>query len=166
MNTTLTKNYELLVIFAGNLKESELKKELEKIETEVGKLGKIKNKAVWENHPLAYKIAGQITGSYFICEFATEGKRIPEFEDHLRLDAKIIRHLIYATPKNYVWKDYAAEDLEYDLDKIKGEVKEERKPAIKKPVEKKKSFKDIKVEKPAANVGKTDKQLDDILESL
>ncbi|MDD3066810.1 MAG: 30S ribosomal protein S6 [Candidatus Gracilibacteria bacterium] len=160
--TTTTKNYELLALFAGNLKESELKKELEKIEAEVAKIGKIKHKAVWANRLLAYKVAGQTTGTYFICEFETEGKNIPEFENHLRLDPKVIRQIICATSKKYVWKDYTAEDLEFDLKKIKGEKEIEIKlPEVKASPKKINSVKDI-----AAGVGEVDAKLDDILDNL
>jgi ribosomal protein S6 len=160
--TTTTKNYELLALFAGNLKESELKKELEKIETEIVKLGKIKNKAVWANRLLAYKVAGQTTGTYFIAEFETEGKNIPEFENHLRLDPKVIRQIIYATPKTYVWKNYTSEDLEFDLKKIKGEIEIPVKaPEVKTFPKKIASVKDV-----VAGVGETDAKLDDILDNL
>ena len=118
-NSNTSRNYELLAILAGSLKESEQKKELEKWETEISKIGKIKNKTVWENRPLAYKIKQEITGTYLICEFEASAENIKEFAEALRLDSKIIRHILYLTPKHYAWKEYAAEDLEHDLSKIK-----------------------------------------------
>lgn len=169
------KNYELTAIFAGSLKESELKKEIEKLEKELGKLGKIKNKTTWENRPLAYKIQQEITGTYFICEFSSEASKIPELESALRIDQKIIRSLIFSTPKSYEWKEYSSEDLEHDLHKIKP-VAEKTTPKkisssstvkkFKTTAPKKKVAEETKTPKKEKTAEIDDKKLDDILDDL
>lgn len=174
-----TNSYELLVIFAGSLRESELKKELEKLEAELAKDVKVLNKATWPLRPLAYKIAGETTGNYFIANFEAAGEVIAKLENMLRLDQKIIRHLIAKTPKSYEWREYSEEDLEHDHTKL--DVTEpaaeprfvKKKPAAKKPA----AGKPVAASKPAAkkiekkpeaksDTGTIDKKLDDILADL
>ena len=188
------KSYELLLVLAGSLKDSEKKKQLEKWENEITKIGKILNKAVWNDRALAYKIKQEKQGTYLILHFETEGTKIAELESMLRLSPKVIRHLIYLTPKSYEWREYSEEDLEHDFAKLKPveEEKEEKvarksfvkKSPIKKDTEKtapeakistdvretkavKEAKKVEKVEKKTkTDVGEIDKKLDDILEDL
>ncbi len=180
------KSYELLVVLAGTLNESEIKKQLEKWESEIGKIGKILNKAVWGNRALAYKIKKEKRGIYLVMNFEAEGKEIAELDNALRLSTKVIRHLLYLTPKNYEWAEYSEEDLEHDFTKLKVEVdeKEEKKFVKRKPAPvARKTVSDLstdkaapapkvatkKIEKkvePKANVGEIDKKLDDILADL
>ncbi|MCF7845683.1 MAG: 30S ribosomal protein S6 [Candidatus Peribacteraceae bacterium] len=181
----MTKNpansYEVLAIFAGSLRESEFKKELEKLEAELSKAAKILNKSVWPNRQLAYKISGETTGSYFIAHFEASGDKIANLDNSLRLDPKIIRHLICRTPKNYKWSEYTEEDLEHDYGKL-----ESAKPAAepryikRKAVVEKTSKTESKIEtaskpaakkiekkpEPKADAGELDKKLDDILADL
>jgi ribosomal protein S6 len=171
-NKNLANPYELLLVVAGSLKESEKKKELGKWEAEINKIGKILNKAIWENRNLAYKIKAETTGSYFIVHFETQSDQIAELENSLRLDPKVIRHLIYKTQKNYQWQEYSEEDLEHDFMKLNAEEsqkestldnKNKKKPSKSKTSPKEKKS-DTSAEK--ANVGEIDKKLDDILADL
>ena len=177
------KVYEVLAIFAGSLKESDRSKEIEKLEKEISSLGKIGDKTIWENRPLAYKIKKEITGTYFICNFTASSEKITEFENFLRLNQKVIRHVLYAVPKNYEWKDYTSEDLEHsftkeeaprksfvekpvirkeikvaDIEKVKIDTKESSEESSKEIAEppKKKESKDLNM----------NKKLDDILSDL
>ncbi|MBU1089931.1 30S ribosomal protein S6 [Patescibacteria group bacterium] len=185
------KSYELLLVLAGSLPDSEKKKQLKKWEDEIAKIGKILEKTVWNDRALAYKIKQEEYGTYLIIHFETEGVKIAELENMLRLAPKVIRHLICLTPKNYEWREYSEEDLEYDFTKLKPTEKENEEEKMKKPAEK--SFvkklpakkevkeaapetadtgtKETKVakkaeEKPKADVGEIDKKLDDILADL
>jgi small subunit ribosomal protein S6 len=156
-----TKNigtsYELLVVFAGSLKDSETKKELEKWEAEIIKIGKVVEKTVWENRALAYKIKKEATGTYLVIHFEGEGSQIAELENALRLDQKVIRHLIYKTPKNYEWRDYSEEDLEYDFTKLQSleEEKTEKRFTKKKPIIKTFAPKKVSTEKKIADIDDT-----------
>jgi ribosomal protein S6 len=174
------KSYELLLILAGSLSETEQKKELEKWESEINKIGSIKNKTTWTGRILAYKVDGHKTGTYWVCNFLGEPKKIAELQNLLRLDLKVIRSLIYVTPKHYIWKDYSSEDLECDLSKILPKPIE--KPRFKKFENKPKTFhhvrkavvtsdtEETKVAEEAAPPTQTseqlDKKLDDILGDL
>ena len=179
------KSYELLLVLAGSLKDSEKKKQLEKWEAEITKIGKILKRAVWNDRALAYKIKQEERGTYLILHFEAEGAHIAELESMLRLSPKVIRHLIYLTPKSYEWREYSEEDLEHDFTKLKPvEEKDEEKPVkksfVKKPFAKKditktapkkaevEATKAVKKteEKSKANVGEIDKKLDDILADL
>lgn len=167
--------YELLVIFAGSLKDSEIKKEIEKWEAEVTKIGKVLNKTVWENRSLAYKIKQEDSGTYFIAHFETEGEHIAELENALRLDQKVIRHLIYKTPHNYEWREYNDEELEHDFKKLNAleEDKAEKRFTKKKPAKKaapktkaSATKKAASKEETKADVGEIDQKLDNILADL
>lgn len=133
------KNYELLVIFAGSLKESDREAALAKWEKEVGLIGKIENKVVWTARALAYKIKRGATGTYLILHFAGDPTKIAELNSALRIEPSVIRHLIYTTPKHYEWREYEPSDLEYDLVKIRASADEdaEAKTELTKVVEKK-----------------------------
>lgn len=165
-----TTQYEVLVILRGTAKPSDTKKELEKIEKEIASIGKIEHKAVWENRPLAYKIKQELTGNYFVCVFTAEPAKIPEFDNQLRLDSAVIRHFLMTTPAGYVWRDYTAEDLEQDYQKVTkvfatdAATAPTKKPDVKKlplkPAPKK------KVEKAADSKEDVNKKLDNILGEL
>ena len=99
-------------------------------------------------------------------------RRLAEFDNSLRLDPKIIRHLIAKTPKNYEWVEYSGEDLEHDFTKLESVIaaKEERnakKSFGKKTFVRKGASKPVakKVEK-KADSGVINKKLDDILADL
>jgi small subunit ribosomal protein S6 len=171
----LDKSYELLLVIAGSLKESEKKKELEKWEAEITNIGKILDKAIWGNRDLAYKIKAEITGSYLIVHFESQSNQIAELENNLRLDQKVIRHLIYKTPKSYKWREYSDEDLEHDFTKLASieEDKMKKRFTDKKPVKNEIRSEDktsvevnSKEAKSKADVGEIDKKLDDILADL
>ncbi|MCF7836576.1 30S ribosomal protein S6 [Candidatus Gracilibacteria bacterium] len=182
--THSAQSYELLTIFAGSLRDSETTKELEKWEAELTKIGKILNKAVWTNRLLAYKIKQEERGTYLILQAEIEGEKIAELENNLRLDPKVIRHLICKTPKKYFWREYSEEDLEHDfkkLDNLEDDKMEKRFTKTKGPVRPAAFVKKVEpkktaavekeaikkeVEKPKANVGEIDKKLDDILADL
>jgi len=163
-------SYEILFILAGSLHDNETKKELEKWETELSKFAKVLTKAEWSRRDLAYKIASETTGTYFVAHFETDGTKIAEFDNSLRLAPKVIRHLIYKTPKNYEWVEYSNEDLEHDFTKLKSvvvkneghnEKSQHGTPARKKtvkPIAKKTEKK--------TDAGTINKKLDDILADL
>ncbi len=166
-------SYEILFILAGSLRDSETKKELEKWESELLKFAKILAKAEWGRRELAYKIAGETTGTYFVAHFEADGAKMAELENALRLDPKIIRHLIAKTPKNYEWVEYSGEDLEHDFTKLESVIaaKEEKRAANPRrggaPMHARTPAKPIakKVEK-KADSGAINKKLDDILADL
>ncbi len=118
-----TTDYEVLVVFAGSLKESARKAAIEKLQKELAALGKVAKSATWEQRPLAYKIKQETQGTYVITHLTgTTAAKIPEFENTLRLDPVIIRHLIVKTPKTYVWSEYTTEDLEHDYRKFNASI--------------------------------------------
>ena len=165
-----TTQYEVLVVLRGTAKPSDTKKELEKIEHEISAIGKIEHKVVWENRPLAYKIKQELTGHYFICVFSAEPAKIPEFDNQLRLDSTVIRYLLMTTPAGYVWRDYTAEDLEQDYQKVTkvfatdAATAPTKKPEVKKFVAKTPLKK--KVEKVADSKEDVNTKLDNILGEL
>lgn len=177
------KSYELLIVLSGALNSAEIQKQSEKWEAEVNKVGKIEHKALWELRPLAYKIGSEEMGTYLVYHFSAQDKLL-ELENSLRLSPKVIRHLLYVTPKYYEWREYTPEDLEHDFTKLSTAVKEEEQKPIKKKVfkpvaqkievpkiikfsEKEAPKVPAKVpEKSAKDAAELDKKLDDILDNL
>ena len=113
-----TTVYEIMALIPGSLKPSAQKAALEHLDAEVAKLGQIDKQTLWENRPLAYRIGTDTHGTYAIYLVHAAPAKIPEFNQVLRLDPQIMRHMIVKTPKDYVWKDYTAEDLEWDYEKV------------------------------------------------
>lgn len=161
-----TTTYELLVIFPGSFKPSAQKAAIDKLDADVKKLGAISNKAIWENRPLAYKIARETTGTYFIVTFDAAPAAIPELTDMLRLDPQVIRYLVMKVPKHYAWKEYSADDLEHDFKKLDRDLfNEEAKADAKKPVFAKKTPAKKPSDKPAAKAA-VDAKFDAIVSEL
>lgn len=48
----------------------------------------------WDERRLAYQIDGKTRGTYILCYFRTEGRRIPEIERAVQLSEQIMRVLI------------------------------------------------------------------------
>jgi len=172
-------SYELILVLAGSLNDAETKKQVEKWEEELGKIGKVLNKAIWEKRALAYKIKQESTGTYLVAHFEAAGKKIAELENALRLSPKVIRHLIYKTPHSYEWKEYSEEDLEYDFTKLEkdedadkpakrsyAKKKEAPKRTVAKKTEGKEETPKAEKKEVKADVGEIDKKLDDILADL
>jgi len=163
-----TTNYEIVAVFPGSLKESSRKKAIETATAEIAKVGKTIDQAIWAARPLAYKIGKEATGSYLICHIAGDSSKIAELERAFRLDTQVIRHLIYKTPKNYVWAEYTADDLEHDYTKLDRDLfneKEDKKaPAKKAPARKAAPVK--KAEPKIVDKEATDKKLDSVLDKL
>jgi len=165
---TTTTNYEIVVIFPGSLKESLIKKAIETATTEIAKVGKTIDQAIWSARPLAYKIGKEITGTYALFHIAGDSSKIADLERAFRLDTQVIRHLIYKTPKNYVWAEYTADDLEHDYTKLDRDLynEQEKKAAPAKQAPAKKAAPVKKAEPKIVDKAATSKKLDSVLDEL
>lgn len=118
--------YELMVILVPDMSQDETAKELEKIRKEIKKLnGEIYHEDLWDVRDLAYVIKKQDKGYYAIFYFTLEdGKGLAEMEKDLRLNHKLIRHLIVKSPKNYEIKKL--EDLMLSEEDLKPKARPEK----------------------------------------
>jgi len=123
----LTK-YELMVILTPDMSQEETDKQLDLIRKQIKDLhGEIYHEDLWNVRDLAYVIKKHDRGYYAIFYFTFDGKHLLEIETSLRLDAKILRHMIVKSPKNYTIKPLA--ELELTEEDIKQKQVRPAKPA-------------------------------------
>ena len=87
-------NYETVVIINNNLKQEEIKDEIEKIQkviNEIGEVTKIKDIGAKK---LAYEIQKNKEGYYWIFEFNAEGIKIQELERFYRIEDNILGFIV------------------------------------------------------------------------
>lgn len=107
MNTTketaeeLAK-YELMMILRPDMSQEETEKELKKVKKLLkDHKAEIYHEDIWDVRDLAYVIKKNDKGYYVIYYFTIEGSELAEIERELQLNAKIFRHLVVKSPKNY-----------------------------------------------------------------
>jgi small subunit ribosomal protein S6 len=104
--------YELMVILTSDMSQEETEKQLDVIRGQIKELnGEIYHEDLWGVRDLAYIIKKHDRGYYAIFYFTFEGKNLAEMESNFRLDAKIIRHMIVKSPKNYSIKPLSELEL-------------------------------------------------------
>jgi small subunit ribosomal protein S6 len=116
--------YELMLIFKPDMSQEETDKELNKVKKLLkDQKAEIFHQDVWDIRDLAYVIKKNDKGYYVILYFTMEGVHLAEIEKELRLNAKIIRHLVVKSPKNYELKKL--EELMAPSTERRGKPKEE-----------------------------------------
>lgn len=90
------KKYEIMVIIANDVKESEAEKQAQTSVDEriKGLGGKLTFQDFWGAKGFAYKIKKQTWGYYYVAQFEIEPSKINEFRNELNIDAKVVRFLI------------------------------------------------------------------------
>ncbi len=102
--------YELMCAFNPVLLESELKKKFKEVEEMVEKSGgKIVQTDVWGKRKMAYPIKLQKEGSYIVWGLELKPESLKEFDEHFRIDKDVLRHLMMALPKGYVYVKFSEE---------------------------------------------------------
>jgi small subunit ribosomal protein S6 len=93
----MTREYEIVYIFDSTLEEEQVNERLERFH---GLLRgpespePITNVHHWGKRTLAYAIAGREVGYYVVARFETQPDKLPELERAIKLDERVIRHLI------------------------------------------------------------------------
>jgi len=94
--------YELMMILRPDMSQEETEKELKKVKKLLkDHKAEIYHEDIWDVRDLAYVIKKNDKGYYVIYYFTIEGKELVEIEKELQLNAKIFRHLVVKSPKNY-----------------------------------------------------------------
>jgi small subunit ribosomal protein S6 len=87
------REYETVYIFQSTLEPEEIDG---KLETFHGLLADAEITAVehWGRRQLAYELADQSAGYYVVAQFQADPARIKPFENALKMDEAVLRHLV------------------------------------------------------------------------
>ena len=88
------KNYELTIISRLNPKTKKGETDLEKIKTELTKIGKITKEENWGKKSLAYPIQKETEAYYYWFVFGADPKKVSRLDNTLKLNDNIIRYLL------------------------------------------------------------------------
>ncbi len=95
IRTFVRKVYELTYIINPNLSEREVAVQSDKVRSFINGLGgEMKSEKLNEKRKLAYPIKKQSFGFYATAEFSLEPEKISELEKQIKLEQRVIRHLI------------------------------------------------------------------------
>jgi small subunit ribosomal protein S6 len=88
-------NYELTVIFRGDLSEEKLTAAIENVKKFIsGKGGAISEAKSWGKRRLAYQIKHSGEGNYILFKFTMKPNMNRELETSLRISEDVLRHLL------------------------------------------------------------------------
>jgi len=90
-----------MVIFSGDLTESDFAKEFDAIKKLVKENGTVTHEEKWGVRRFPYKIKKLSRGHYGILNFSTDPQALVEIRDALRLNTLVVRSLILVMPKDY-----------------------------------------------------------------
>lgn len=176
----MTDHYELLYIIGANIAEDKLDTICEKIKKLLTDQGaQITLEEKWQRRRLAYPIAHQYYGYYFVLEFDVEKSKVKSISEKLRLTNEVLRFQIIKKKKK------SAEELQKEKElkarraqKLAQELKDReeqettrREPAREpskapeKPPVQEKILKKKPDEKPKVSMEDLDKKLDEILDT-
>jgi len=90
------RKYEMMVIIDPELKEEEIKNNIEKLKEIINKneKGKIESIDEWGKRELAYEIKHKREGYYVIYYFESEQEILEDLKKELRLNKSFLRGLI------------------------------------------------------------------------
>ncbi len=89
------RKYELIFILKANLGEPEMAARVDKVQSIIGShKGEITQKNHWGVRRLAYEIDHENKGNYMFLKFRSQGTVVNDLDKMLRLDDKVLRHLI------------------------------------------------------------------------
>jgi small subunit ribosomal protein S6 len=81
-----------MFILDPDLSDEEREKIIERVKSEIK--GEVLNVEEWEKRKLAYKINRKTEGYYVVILFRTTGDTLKEFDQFLKLQEGILRHMI------------------------------------------------------------------------
>ncbi len=91
----MNRKYELMAIFAPELEEDAVEKEIEKLKQDIssrnGEVEKVDN---WGKRKLAYEIKKKKEGTYVVLNFSLPPSEVNNFKSNLKLNENILRFMI------------------------------------------------------------------------
>ncbi|MCP4292474.1 MAG: 30S ribosomal protein S6 [bacterium] len=89
------KKYELIFILRADQPEEQMAARVERVKTIVSAHdGQITQENHWGVRRLAYEIEYENKGNYMFLRFKSHGDAVAELDKFLRLDDKVLRHLV------------------------------------------------------------------------
>ena len=89
------KKYELIFILQADQPESEMEARVQRVRDILADHeGEITQENHWGVRRLAYEIEHENKGNYMFLKFRSQGTAVEELDRFLRLDDKVLRHLI------------------------------------------------------------------------
>lgn len=102
----MLREYELFYIVRPDLDEEQVRSAMDEIASQVAEDGgEVTKSSLWGRRRLAYNIAGFSDGYYVLKEISLPGDRLRELERQLRLDERVIRHLLSLRQEYYLPED-------------------------------------------------------------
>ncbi len=90
----MKRPYEAVIVFDGTLSDEVLQKEQAQIEEFLKQNSAFEKTDVWGKRALAYAINKKKSGYYCLFLFEAEGGVPAALEHHMKLNEKVLRHLI------------------------------------------------------------------------
>ena len=87
------REYEVVYIFRPDLESDEVEERLERYHDRLGE-GEVTAVEHWGQRQLAYEIRDERKGYYVVVQFRTEPGSLTDFEQGLRHDEDLLRHLV------------------------------------------------------------------------
>lgn len=123
--------YETMLLYTPELAETAVKKEVETLKTRIATKfeGEISFEDFWGKRDLEYPIAKKTSGFYVVIQYTFPGDKMSEFDEELRLNLNILRHLTIKPPVDVApvkYSEVLAEDAEFVEEKTAGKRKVRR----------------------------------------
>jgi small subunit ribosomal protein S6 len=107
------REYETVFILDPALDEAQVKEEVDKVKGLITSLGgEVTSAEPPIRKKLAYEMKGRTDGYYALVMFKSEPTAIKEIERAYRLDERVLRHIVVASPKKAEPTEQAQEPRE------------------------------------------------------
>ena len=124
-------HYESMFLFAPELAETAIQKEVKILKEKISKLAGQENAITFEDHwgkrKLEYAIKKRDTGYYVVLQYNFPPLEMRDFDEELRLDANILRHLTIKVPAKekqvLTYEEVTAEYQDFIDEKVAGKRK-------------------------------------------
>ncbi len=124
-------HYETMFLFAPELAETAIKKEIKILKEKISKISDQDNAITFEDHwgkrDLEYPIKKRDTGYYVVLQYNFPPQEMRDFDEELRLDANILRHLTIKVPEKekqpLTYEEVTAEYQDFIDEKVAGKRK-------------------------------------------
>jgi len=124
-------HYETMFLFAPELAETAVTKEVKLLKEKISKLAEQDNSITfedfWGKRKLEYPIKKRDTGYYVVLQYNFPAQEMRDFDEELRLDANILRHLTIKVPAKekqvLTYEEVTAEYQDFIDEKVTGKRK-------------------------------------------
>lgn len=121
--------YETMLLITPELAETAATKEVELFKKRIteGFEGAISFEDFWGKRDLAYSIKKKTQGFYCVIQYTFPGQEMREFDEELRLNQNILRHMTVKPPKDeekpLTYEEILKEEEDFKDEKIAGKRK-------------------------------------------